>query len=358
MLNLIMVKKSVLVGLTYYHPNTSGLSHYAKILAEELIGKDYQIEIVCGQHESELAKKEVIEGVVVNRIRAIKLGKGLVMPSYFWQVMGMVKRAELVHCHLPSIESCWLGCWAKIFNKKILVTYHCYYGNPWIEVIHRPVLEWADKIVVNSTDYLDGYGLLKKFRPKIVEIHPPIRLARREKTIELNLKKKKVVGYLGRISREKNIEVLLQAMRQLPKNYVLAMAGPEDVAGEEKYKDKIMNLMTNLKDRIYRLGRLTEEEKVWFLKKCDCLVLASNDPKESFGMAVAEAITLGTPGIVNNRPGMRVPVLITKNGTMFDGTAQDLVDKILLVTAKTKDMKRKNIFKLSSFVNKYIKCLN
>lgn len=358
MLNLMMVRKSILVGLTYYHPNTSGLSHYGKILAEELADKGYQIEVVCGRHHNKLAKRETIAGVVVNRLWAIRLGKGLVMPSYFWKVMMMAKQADLVHCHLPSIECWWLGFWAKVFNKKILVTYHCHYDNRWVDMIHWWLLKWADKIVVNSVDYLDGYGLLCHFRNKVEEIQPPIKLAKKEKIIKVKWGNKKIIGFLGRISKEKNIEVLLGAIKLLPKNYLLVMAGPEEVKGEEKYKQKIINLISRIKNRVARLGQLTEEEKLWFLKRCDCLVLPSNDSLESFGMAVAEAMSVGTPGIVNDRPGMRLPVLTTNNGAVFDGTATDLADKILEVTTRNKTKKITKAFELSSFVDKYIKCMD
>lgn len=356
MLNYSMSERTrVLVGLTYYYPNTSGLSQYAKILAEELAKRGYQVEVVCGRHRLDLAKKETIEGVVVNRIGGWRLGKGFIMPSFLWRVIKLVAQNDIIHCHLPSVESLWLAGWAKLMGKKLVATYHCYFGNPWFEVIHQLVLWMADAVVVNSIDYLDGYNLLRQWRDKVKEIYPPVRLAKTEKSIKIDWGGNKIVGFLGRMSREKRIEVLLEAIPYLPTNWQIVLAGPEEIGGEEKYRQKIEKLLKKHHRRVSRLGQITEAEKVWFLKRCDCLVLPSNNPLESFGMVTAEALSLGTTVVVNNLPGIRVPVNISQSGELFDGGSRDLAQKII----KTGGMKvgKTKIFDLSAFVEKYQQCL-
>lgn len=347
------------MGLTYYYPHTSGLSHYAKILAEELAGNGYQVEVICARHNVSLKDKELIDNVVVNRLSGIRLGKGFIMPGYWWRSISLVRRTDVVHCHLPCIESMWLAIWAKLFDRKLVVTYHCYFGNRLIEMVHNLVMLLADKIVVNSIDYIDGYELLGNVREKVVEIPPPIVLSKTEKAIEkIKDEKRKLILFLGRISREKNLEVLLKAIGKLPDDYLLVMAGPESVGGEESYKKEIDMMIGDVGGKVIRVGLISEEEKVWLIRKCHCLVLPSNDSLESYGMAAAEAISLGTPAIINNKPGMRV--LAGHLGVLFDGTVVDLVNKILKLkvrSRKGKVTRSSNDHGMAKLINRYRICL-
>ena len=52
--NKRMVKKKVLIGLTYYFPYISGLSQYAKLLAEGLVKDGYRVEIITSKFENKL----------------------------------------------------------------------------------------------------------------------------------------------------------------------------------------------------------------------------------------------------------------------------------------------------------------
>jgi glycosyltransferase involved in cell wall biosynthesis len=213
-------------------------------------------------------------------------------------------------------------------------------------------------------DYVIGYGLLANFRKKIIEIYPPIKLDNSIQEISIDGVGvgTQIIGFLGRISREKNIEILLDAIPYLEKNgidFVVAIAGPQEIEGEEKYKEKIFDLLTRYKNRIRSLGKLSEGQKNNFLKKCDCLVLPSNNPLESFGMVVAEAMTLGTPSVVSDIPGVRVPVLKTGIGETFKtNDTRDLADKIkkilsVKVNKKTVALRAREHFNLDKTIDSY-----
>ena len=328
--------KNILINLTYYYPNISGLSQYAKILAEELVKRGYRITVLCGKHQQDLAESDNVNGVKIVRLGAIRIGKGLVVPSIIWKSINLVKNTEVINCHFPSVEGVGVAILAKIFRKKLIVTYHCHYS--WLaEWWLWPTCVLADKIVVNSIDYIEGNGLLKSFWGKIVEIWPPIQIPLPAKAGHLplrkgrNTKSKKIIGFLGRISKEKNLEVLIEAMKKLPE-MELWLAGPKDIAGEKKYKEKITRLIID-NPNIKQLGYV--DNVADFYKKINCLVLPSNNTLESFGMVSAEAIKCGTPVVASNLPGIRVPVWISGIGELFDpGDSNDLVNKIkkVLVT--------------------------
>ena len=331
--NEIIVSVKILIGLTYYLPNRSGVTQYANILAEELDRRSHKIRILCAKTKSPPDPLFDKRGVKIIRVSGFKLGKGFIMPMYWLKSIEHVRWAQAVNCHLPSIESFWLALWAKIFGKKLIVSYHCMFDsnnfvvNKIIEICHFVPLMLADKIVVTSLDYIGGYKLLNSFAKKIIEIYPPVKII---KTVEkMKLEGEIRIGYLGRISREKNIEILIEAITKLPKNYYLYLAGPVNIVGEEKYIKKIFKLIER-NNRIRILGQI--DNPVKFYNSVDCLVLPSNNRLESFGMVSAEAIECGCPVVVSNIPGVRVPVLATGGGEIFEvNNIADLVAKIKLV---------------------------
>jgi glycosyltransferase involved in cell wall biosynthesis len=349
--------KSILISLTYYYPNISGLSQYAKILAEELVKRGSEVTILCGNHQRKLSESEYVNGVKIVRLKAIRARKGLIIPSIFWKSINLVKNTEIVNCHFPSIEGVWVAILAKVFRKKLIVTYHCHYNR---------VAEWwqylayvlADKIVVNSIDYIEGNNLLKSFRKKIAEIWPPIQIPLPAKAGHLplmkgrNTKSKNVVGFLGRISREKNIEVLIEAMKKLP-DWKLWLAGPESILGEEKYQKKIETMIGGNRN-IKRLGVV--ENISDFYRQISCLVLPSNNTLESFGMVLAEAIKSGTPVVASDLPGIRVPIRESGFGELFDpNNVDDLVKKIKIATTKKYPKIQNTMFNFMKTVDAYKK---
>jgi glycosyltransferase involved in cell wall biosynthesis len=342
------VSQNILINLTYYYPNISGLSQYAKILAEELVKRDNRVTVLCGKHQRDLAELENVNGVRIVRLGAIGAGKGLFIPSIIWKSVKLIKNVEIVNCHLPSIEGVWVSILAKLLGKRLVTTYHCHY-NQWAEWWQWPAYILADKIVVNTIDYIEGNDLLKSFREKIVEINPPIKTEGLNKNI---VRRKKVVGFVGRISKEKNIEVLIEAMKKMP-DWELWLAGPERISGEEKYQRKI-EMMTEDNQKIKKLGIVKNISD--FYREISCLVLPSNNIRESFGMTLAEAINCGTPVVASNLPGIRVPILKSGVGELFDpNDVDELVEKIKLAITKKYSEINKLVFDFGKTVDEYEK---
>lgn len=109
-----------------------------------------------------------------------RLGKGFIMLGYWLAAVKLVKNNEVVNCHLPSLEAFWLAIGAKIWRKRLVATYHCYFdsGNKIVDRLiyglQYLICSWADKIVVNTKDYIIGNGLLRGLENKLVEIYPPL----------------------------------------------------------------------------------------------------------------------------------------------------------------------------------------
>lgn len=351
-----MIEKSILIGLTYYFPNVSGVSVYAVILAEELVKRKYVVKIITSQHKKNLKTKEGN----ITRIPGFGLGKGFIMPMYWLKSYSLVKGVEIVNCHLPSIESVWLAWWAKILKKKLIVTHHCEFGfngpisNRVIAAISYPIhfltYLMADKIVAYTEDYANHSMFLKLFKKKVVFILPPIKI---EKSKDKRAKiKEKIVGFVGRIAWEKGLDVLVEAMENIDAK--LMLVGPyEEVAGDKTYK--------KLK-KIELVGPIDHEKLNKYYKMFDCLVLPSTNNLETFGIVQAEAMLCGCPVVASNLPGVRVPVRMTGMGRISKiGDAENLAEQINYVLTKGKPYFQKKATNLDKFdylktVDEYEKC--
>jgi len=341
----------ILLTATYYLPNVSGITIYIKVLAEELTKRGHEVTVLTSKHDSQTKSKEIINGVKIIRLPIwFYIGKGPIYPSFLFRSIKEINKNQIVNCHLPQPESLWLALWAKILGKKVFLTHHTDLSfwkglkNKLIDsgvfVCQYFAAALSDALIPYTKDYANHSYLLKNFSKKIKAIYPPIRFEKKEnvelknKIDKLTKNKKYVIGFCGRIAKQKGIELLIESTKILDKklgekNYIILMAGPTKVIGEnyfdylqEKYP-KILN------EKFVFLENIEREYLSNFYKKIDLLVLPSDDILESFGWVQVEAMKCGTPCVATNLPGMRVPVLETNFGSLFKNrNKNDLAKKL------------------------------
>ena len=74
--------KKILISLTYYLPNISGVTIYAEILAKKLAG-DNQVTILTSKFQRSLKTRESKNNLFIRRVWApIKINKGIIMPLF------------------------------------------------------------------------------------------------------------------------------------------------------------------------------------------------------------------------------------------------------------------------------------
>ena len=73
----------ILVTLTFYHPHWTGLTAYAKRIAEGLVARGHTVTVLTSQHSAELRREELINGVCVIRLPyAAQVSRGVLMPGF------------------------------------------------------------------------------------------------------------------------------------------------------------------------------------------------------------------------------------------------------------------------------------
>lgn len=337
----------ILVTLDYYHPHWTGLTAYAKRLAEGLVARGHQVTVLTSQHEPYLPRHEVVNGVHIERAWvAARLSRGVVMPAFPAAVVRLLARHDLVHIHTPMPEALLVTALARAIKKPSLVTHQGDVVMPagrfnaiiqYGVVLMRLGMQFADYIVVHSADYGRHSLFLAPFGSKLGAIYPPVELPAPRPGMVADLRRslgldgKQVVGFAGRFVEEKGFDILLKAMpsvvEQVP-NAHFVFAGETNVRYEDFYASCAPLIHAN-RAHLSMLGLLHDaQELADFYALCDTFVLPSRT--DCFPSVQLEALLSGTPLVTTDIPGAREVVKVTGNGILVPANSpQGLADGIV-----------------------------
>lgn len=319
---------------SYFIPYLSGLTLYSFRILKHLAKKN-KIEVLTFTHMKGLAEVENLHSIKITRMPYLfKISKGYISPLSLLYFLKKMKTSDVVMINLPNAEGLALGLIAKIFRKKIISIFLCEVklGPGFFNWFINLILNFSvycqlllSDIIIAIPDYVEHIPMIKLFRNKIKTVLPPIEMLEANKFFQEQLLAKKKsclwIGYVGRISSEKGIEYLIEAVSNVQKknkNIALIFAGPKssDIAGEEKYFLRIKNLLLQKKINHYFFDNLQKDQLGAFYKTIDLLVLPSVNKTEAFGMVQVEAMFQGTPVIATNMPGVRLPIQKTGMGIL------------------------------------------
>ena len=343
----------ILIGLTYYEPNTSGLTIYAVREARALAALGHEVTVLTSQFEPDLPLEETDHGVRIVRVPvAFHLSKGVVMPRLPGIAWRLLREADVVNLHLPQLDSALISLFARWQHKPVVLTYHCFLDMPrglisrlagWaVHFTNWVSIQLDDVIVHNTRDFAEHSPFLKRYLNRLVVIQPPIVVSAADEAEITRFKEKihyqpgdRIIGMLTRLAAEKGVEYLIEALPKIlaaePRARVIYGGNYQHVMGEEAYRGRILPLTEALGDRWQFLGLLSEAEKRALFEVSEVLVLPSINSTESFGMVQVEAMTCGTPAVATDLPGVRQPVLSSGMGKIVpirdaDALAQAVVD--------------------------------
>ena len=172
----------------------------------------------------------------------------------------------------------------------------------------------------------------------------------------LNLKGKKIVGYVGRLREEKGVDILIAAfaevLSKIPETMLIVVGDGPD---REKLKAQSVELGISL--NIIRLGHKTQEEVYQLYGLMD--VMAAPSFFEGFGLAAAEAIAAGVPVVASNIDGLKEVIDIVKAGKLVKvGDTYELSENLIKILSnrstsnhyRTPNNHLRNIFSIDSFM--------
>ena len=341
----------ILTALTYYHPHWTGLTAYARLLAEGLARRGHQVTVLTARYVKELPKEEVHNGVRIVRLEPLmRLSRGVIMPSFPLVVYRLIKEHDVVQMHTPLLESPLITTLAGRLGKKVVFTHHGDLVMPsgLFDQLVESVVTWlmtqalkgSTRVTIHTKDYADNSPFLSPFEDKLVYVLPPVEIPepipeqvaawRRE----LQVENCKLVGFAGRFVEEKGFDFLLKSipyvLESMP-DVKFVYAGEVNVA-YESFFEKWRHLVERWNDHVIMLGLLRDAQKVAnFYAMCDVLALPSRT--DCFPMVQVEAMLCGTPTVATDIPGLRVPVRLTGMGRLVQpqderALAEGLVDML------------------------------
>jgi glycosyltransferase involved in cell wall biosynthesis len=114
----------VLTALTYYHPHWTGLTVYAKRIAEGLAERGHDVTVLTSQHDGSLPTDDVVGGVRVLRVPTIgRLSRTAVMPSFPLVARRLLHEHDVVHVHSPMAEAALVVSLARHAGVASVVTH-------------------------------------------------------------------------------------------------------------------------------------------------------------------------------------------------------------------------------------------
>lgn len=158
---------------------------------------------------------------------------------------------------------------------------------------------------------------------------------------------------VGRLARQKNQSILLEALLHLPEAHLLLVGDGELKSALQK---KVVELQ--LEERVHLLGELESQDVLALLAACDVFVFPSLF--ESMGMAVVEAMASGLPIIASDIPAMRE--VLGEAGILVPLDSAEKIARAIrqiLDSSERADRMRKlaleraQIFSLEKMVNSY-----
>ena len=185
----------------------------------------------------------------------------------------------------------------------------------------KMALNLVDAITVNSKE---GYNYYTEMGFNVVQI---------PNAIDLNLIPKKStkqfenqIIFAGRLSKEKGIEILLEAATQLPDNYNLL------IAGSGPLEEKVRNL-ADKKTNVHYLGYQSKQNLLSLIRGSDLLIQPSLE--EGISSTLLEAMACGTCILASNIEGISEIVENNKTGLLVEPNNKDeLLNKILYLLPK------------------------
>ena len=342
--------------------NLGGAGNSIWKLCKNLPKKNFDITIIC-LNKCFFKKKMNQNGIKVYEIRSTKTIYGFFKIKKILKkiIQNSKKNIFVSNIHYSNILSL---LFLRSLNLKIIIIertpfqeLQIFYGlkdlikKIIIKLLMKILYKKADARITNSKYISKKYN--KYLNIKFITINPPS--FNKLSFFKKNKKKNIVIGMVGRLSKEKNIQSIIKIIPNLNKKIKLIIVGN----GPEEQKLKLLSKKLNLHKNIKFINSVQPDRVSFVLKKFDYLLSTSDF--EGFPNVVIEALSVGLPVISSQSYGGINDIIINKKfGYIYNNINQlkkillKLVDNKILFNIKKKEvLSHLSKFSVKNNVTKY-----
>ncbi|MES2454320.1 MAG: glycosyltransferase [Bacteroidota bacterium] len=321
----------ILQTVKYYEPSKGGMESVVKNIVDGIrfMSADHAFVVYANNHLP--SYKKTIEHL--DRLVSIKELTPLVLKSQplsfrYTSLRKLIVDTDIVHHHypFPNMELALLRNLDVLKHKKLVITWHANIKNSrwsWIGKYYDPIIkkmmDMAEVVVVTSPQLFEASQLLQNYERKIrvipLSFDPSIGGFSSTKR-QFPENRKFNLLFVGKLRSYKGLPYLIDAVKNL--DVVLTIVG--DGEQELQLKQQVSDL--GMKEKVFFLKDISNEELSSHYKDSDLFILPSINEAEAFGVVQLEAMSNGIP-VINTRLESGVPYVSLDGVSGFTVKPQD-----------------------------------
>ncbi|WP_455903772.1 glycosyltransferase [Microbacterium sp.] len=339
----------ILIGCDTFAPDINGAARFAERLAAGLVQRGHDVHVVAPNqaYRRVAPRTEVIEGepMTLHRLPSVRWAPHdwlrFVWP---WRVKHYARRIfdtvqpDIVHIQSHIVIGRGLSRIAHERGIPVIATNHVMAENI---LDHTTMPKFIDDLVLRFAwaDAKRTFGLVRAittptrraadFLERTVEVTGVIPVScgidRTQYTPVIAPRDKNRIIFVGRLTAEKQVEVILEAMTKLDP----ALEATFDIVGGGDQRKQLENLATQLgiADRVTFHGRTTDEQLRALLSRASVFTIASIAELQS--IATMEAMASALPIVAADAVALPHLVHDGENGYLFEpGNADALAARL------------------------------
>jgi len=363
---------NILMMTNAYLPLVGGLERSIESFTKEFRKRGHRVVIVAPEYEN--SPKNELDVVRVPALKHFHGSKFSVKLPYDKLFSGALSdfKPDIIHAHHPFLVGDTALRLAYALKVPLIFTHHSLYeenvGDS--EAIKKFVTELATGFA-NCCDYViapsESVAEMIKARgvkTQIAVIPTGLHLSQYKGTSENFRQQSKiskdafVVGYVGRLSPEKNLPFLARAVASFLKKekkaiFLVVGSGPSEA--------ELLSSLKELKveDQLRLIGEVKGEKLIQAFQAIN--VFAFSSQSETQGMVLNEAMAAGTPVVGVDAPGVRDIVKDKINGRLVPvGSEEEFSEALSWVHERSPAERRKLIAESKKTAKRFsmLKCAN
>lgn len=328
-------KLRILIGTDTFYPNINGAARFTERLAAGLVARGHEVHIVTPAASKNGAGTAVerIEGedMLVHRLPAVRFKPH----EWLWFVWPWVAyrhtrqivqqlRPDVIHIQSHIVNGRMLAKAGKAAGVRMVATNHIMPENI-VDLVNMP--KWLRALIV-KWGWHDAYSVLRKMDAITTPTRRAADFLERSTpaqgvlpvscgidascyTADLSPRTEKRIVFVGRMTQEKQVDVIVRAFALLDADVQLDLVGP----GDQVPALQQLSAELGVADRVHFYGRTSDEELRRCLTRASVFTIASIAELQS--IATMEAMASGLPILAAD--AMALPHLVQdgQNGYLF-----------------------------------------